>query len=39
MAHYLILFDDGSMIIPEEELSAVGEDANAVVRAAQDADV
>jgi hypothetical protein len=39
MARYLISFDDGAMVIPEEELPAVGEAAHRVVRAAQDAGV
>jgi hypothetical protein len=37
MARYLISFDDGTMLIPEEDLGAVGEAAHAVVRAAQEA--
>lgn len=39
MARYLISFDDGAMVIPEEELPAVAEAAHAVMRAAQDAGV
>jgi hypothetical protein len=39
MTRYLISFDDGAMIIPEQELGAVGEAAHAVVRAAQEAGV
>src|ERR1700758_3238446 len=35
MTRYLISFDDGAMVIPEQELPAVGEAAHAVVRAAQ----
>ena len=37
MTRYLISFDDGAMVIPEQELPAVGEAAHAVVRAAQEA--
>jgi hypothetical protein len=36
---YLISFDDGTMIIPEEDLPAVGEAAHGVVREAKDAGV
>jgi hypothetical protein len=36
---YLISFDDGTMIIPEEDLGKVGEDARAVVREAKKAGV
>jgi hypothetical protein len=39
MARYLISFDDGAMIIPEEELPDVDEAAHAVVREAKDAGV
>ncbi len=39
MTRYLISFDDGAMIFPEEELPAVAEASHAVVRAAQDAGV
>ena len=39
MTRYLISFDDGAMNFPEEELSAVGEAAHGVVRAAQEAGV
>ena len=39
MARYLISFDDGAMTIPEEELPAVAEAANAVVREAEEAGV
>ena len=39
MTRYLISFDDGAMVIPEQELPAVGEAAHAVVRAAQEAGV
>jgi hypothetical protein len=39
MTKYLISFDDGAMTFPEEELSAVGEAAHGVVRAAQEAGV
>lgn len=39
MALYLISFDDGTMIIPDEELPEVSEAAHAVVRQAQDAAV
>ena len=39
MTRYLISFDDGAMVIPEQELPAVGEAAHAVVRAAQEARV
>ena len=30
MTRYLISFDDGAMVIPEQELPAVGEAAHAV---------
>ena len=36
MTRYLISFDDGAMVISEQELPAVGEAAHAVVRAAQE---
>jgi hypothetical protein len=36
MPRYLISFDDGAMDSLQDELSAVGEDAHAVVRAAQE---
>ena len=39
MTHYLISFDDGTMIIPEEELPEVAEAAHAVVREAEHAGV
>jgi hypothetical protein len=39
MTRYLISFDDGAMSIAEEELSAAGEAAHGVVRAAQEAGV
>jgi hypothetical protein len=39
MTRYLISFDDGAMTFPEEELAAVGEAAQAVVREATDAGV
>ena len=39
MTRYLISFDDGAMVIPDEDLPAVGDAAHAVVRAAQDAGV
>ncbi|WUH90065.1 YciI family protein [Streptomyces sp. NBC_00433] len=39
MTRYLISFDDGTMIIPEEDLAEVGEAAHEVVRQAQDAGV
>lgn len=39
MARYLISFDDGAMMIPDEELPTVGDAAHAVVRQAQDAGV
>ena len=39
MTRYLISFDDGAMIFPEEELPAVVEAAHAVVREAKDAGV
>lgn len=39
MPRYLISFDDGTMILPEEDRFAVGEAAHAVVREAQDAGV
>jgi hypothetical protein len=39
MTRYLISFDDGAMVISEQELPAVGEAAHAVVRAAQEAGV
>src|ERR1700749_990368 len=39
MPRYLISFDDGTMNIPDDELSAVGDAAHAVVRQAQDAGV
>lgn len=35
----MISFDDGTMVIPEEELPGVAEAAHAVVRAARDAGV
>lgn len=37
MRRYLISFDDGSMVIPEADLPAVGEAARAVVRDAKTA--
>ncbi len=39
MKRYLISFDDGSMIIPDEELAAVSEASRAVVREAKAAGV
>jgi hypothetical protein len=39
MERYLISFDDGTMIIPDAELEAVGEAARDVVRAAREAGV
>ncbi len=39
MARYLISFDDGAMIFPEEELPDVAEAAHAVVQKAMDAGV
>ena len=39
MKRYLISFDDGTMIIPEEDLPAVGEAARQVVREAKAAGV
>jgi hypothetical protein len=39
MTRYLISFDDGTMVIPDEELPAVSDAAHEVVRAAQAAGV
>lgn len=39
MTRYLISFDDGTMIIPADDLEAVGEAAHAVVQAAKEAGV
>ncbi|WP_257386284.1 YciI family protein [Tahibacter caeni] len=39
MQRYLISFDDGTMVIPEEDLPAVGEAARTVVREAKAAGV
>ena len=39
MTRHLISFDDGAMVIPEQDLPAVGEAAHAVVKAAQEAGV
>lgn len=39
MTRYLISFDDGTMVIPEEELPEVSDAAHAVVREAQAAGV
>ena len=39
MTRYLISFDDGTMIIPEEELPAASTAAHAVVQDAKDAGV
>ena len=39
MTRYLISFDDGAMIIPEEELPDVAEAAHKVVQEAKDAGV
>jgi hypothetical protein len=39
MPRYLISFDDGAMDLRQDELTAVGEAAHAVVRAAQEAGV
>ena len=39
MTRYLISFDEGTMILPEEDLPAVAEAAHAVVQEAMDAGV
>jgi hypothetical protein len=39
MAKYMISFDDGAMVIPEQDLPAVADAAHAVVREARDAGV
>ncbi len=39
MAMYLISFDEGTMIIPDDELPAVAEAAGSVCRAAEEAGV
>lgn len=39
MQRYLISFDDGTMIIPEEDLPAVSHDSHEVVREAKEAGV
>jgi hypothetical protein len=39
MTRYLISFDDGTMIFPEEDLPEVADAAHAVVREAKDAGV
>ena len=39
MTRYLISFDDGTMIFPEEDLPEVAEASHAVVREAQEAGV
>lgn len=39
MQRYLISFDDGTMVVPEEDLPAVSEASRAVVQAAKDAGV
>lgn len=39
MARYLISFDDGDMVIPEEDLGKVGEAAHAVIEEAKEAGV
>jgi hypothetical protein len=39
MTRYLISFDDGAMIFPDEDLPEVDQAAHEVVRAAQDAGV
>ncbi len=39
MQRYLVSFDDGSMVFPEEDLPAVSEASHAVVQAAKDAGV
>ncbi|MEU6341018.1 YciI family protein [Streptomyces sp. NPDC046977] len=39
MTRYLISFDDGTMVIPEEELPEVAEASHAVVREAREAGV
>jgi len=39
LKRYLISFDDGSMIIPQEDLPAVSEAAHAVAREAKEAGV
>ena len=39
MAKYLISFDDGAMVFPEEDLPAVADAAHAVINEAKDAGV
>jgi hypothetical protein len=39
VTRYLLSFDDGTMIIPDDELEAVGQAAHEVVREAQSAGV
>jgi hypothetical protein len=39
VTRYLISFDDGTMVIPDEEFGAVGEAAHAVLREAKQAGV
>ena len=39
MTRYMILFDDGDMVFPEEDLPDVARAAQAVVREARDAEV
>ena len=39
MTYYLISFDEGAMIFPEEELPDVSAAAHAVIKEAKDADV
>ncbi|MFJ4844870.1 MULTISPECIES: YciI family protein [unclassified Streptomyces] len=39
MTHFLISFDDGTMVIPEEELPEVVKASHAVVRAARESGV
>ncbi|HEV2634899.1 MAG TPA: YciI family protein [Actinocrinis sp.] len=39
MTKYLISFDDGAMVFPEEDLPAVSDAAHAVIREAQEAGV
>ena len=39
MTYYLISFNDGAMVFPEEDLPAVADAAHAVIREAKDAGV
>jgi len=39
MTHYMISFNDGAMVFPEEDLPAVADAAHAVIREAKDAGV